>query len=73
MACENDIVRLELLRGNIKPLENIYFEIHCLRSSQELLANVYSPDHTLGINFGTERYMPKNTCEGKDEACTATR
>ena len=46
-------------------------KIQCLRSSQELLANVvYSPDHALARNFGAESYVPKNTHKGKNEACT---
>ena len=77
MSCKYDIVRSELLRGDIKPLENIYSEmkgkIQCLCSSQELLANVYSPDHAIGRNFGAESYVPKNAREGKKEACTAIR
>ena len=77
MSSKYDTVRSELLRGDMKPLENIYSEmkgkIHRLRSSQELLADVYSPDHALGSNFGAESYVPKNTREGKNEACTAIR
>ena len=56
----------------LKPLKSIYTEmkgkIQCLRSSQELLANVvYSPD------FGAESYVPKNARKGKNEACTVIR
>ena len=43
----------------LKPWKSIYTEvkgkIQCLRSLQELLANVvYSPDHALARNFGAE-------------------
>ena len=49
-------------------------KIQCLRSSQELLANVvYSPDHALARNFGAESYVPKNARKGKNEACTVIR
>ena len=50
-------------------------KIQCLRSSQELLANVaYSPDHALARNFGAESYVPKNAHKGKnEEACTVIR
>ena len=63
----------------LKPLKSIYTEtkgkIQCLRSSQELLANVvYSPDHALARNFGAQSYVPpKNARKGKNEACTVIR
>ena len=62
----------------LKPWKSIYTEvkgkIQCLRSSQELLANVvYSPDHALARNFGAESYVPKNARKGKNEACTVIR
>ena len=62
----------------LKPWKSIYNEvrgkIQCLRSSQELLANVvHSPDHALARNFGAESYVPKNARKGKNEACTVIR
>ena len=62
----------------LKPWKSIYTEvkgkIQCLRSSQELLANVvYSPDHALARNFGAESYVPKSARKGKDAACTVIR
>ena len=64
MSCKYVTVRSELLRGDMKPLENNYSEmkgkINRLRSSQELLANVYLPDHAISRNFGAEIYEPKN-------------
>ena len=73
-ACRNQGRNANIL----KPWKSIYTEltevkgkIQCLRSSQELLANVvYSPDHALARNFGAESYVPKNARKGKNEACT---
>ena len=77
MSCTYDIVRSELLRGDIKSLESIYSEmkgkIQCSRSSQELLANVYSPEHAIARNFAAKSYLPKSAREGKNEASTAIR
>ena len=69
------LAELQFANSILKPLKSIYTEmkgkIQCLRSSQELLANVvYSPDHALARNFGAESYVPKNARIGKNEACT---
>ena len=77
MSCKYDTVRSELIKGDVKSLEIIYSElkgeVRRLRSTQELLANVYSPDHALSRNFGAESYVSKSALQGKNKACTYIR
>ena len=68
------MVRSELLRGNMKPLESINTQMK-VKFTRAFDERVFTRRRyrSTAKNFGAESYVPKNAREVKNEACTAIR
>ena len=78
-SCDDlyETIRSALAKNDMKGLNDLYSrflrDVRPSCSIQQLLDNIYAPDHALSRNFGAEIYVPKHAREGKKKACTAIR